>query len=586
MNHLSTEILTIIFTFLQHKQKMNCVFVCRKWASILCSGLELETTVIPFRQSKKFGSLLLKVKSSGNNYGKKCKRLVIQTSFQQYLDYMELAVNFPNLTHLYLHGSEEYEHSESEQLTEAENKQTQPWKNNIRYIKNDGFGQRFLDILDSGVFNSLTKLELSPGFGKFLNCSKLFTRIKNAPHVTDIVLKYINIDIIDLELLHKSLSKLTMLALHHCQIESKLTIPTTIQPTSSLKSLKMLRPPFYSFNLTSTVIQYLTEKYTNLQHFSLSELNRFAKHDLEIVTNQIITLLHGIGQHLTDLNFEVHCKNFAALEFFNTMKLKSFSINLSLSKQMIRLMGSLQGFHSIQTLKLTEVPLVDFSFFRHFTDLKRLELEFKEKKGAKAPIYLEDMLDQHLPKTLESLGLAYVELHVGQERPDFKSDIKELKLTHAELSVDLASFLTQHVNKLDTLYLHYCKVGHVEREGRFMVENHGEPLFELPEHWFKFISLQLTNDFTYSASGMAYKEDYTIPSQLKLTIGQNTQYYNSPVGMIYDWRETFIDDQVSIRHDRTLQPVWKPSCFSKNTEYFVFKCKNAQTICFNGYLLL
>ncbi|KAI8889418.1 hypothetical protein K501DRAFT_315927 [Backusella circina FSU 941] len=573
MINLSTEILTIIFTFLHYEQKARCMFVCKKWANILCSGLDLETIVIPFRESEKFDSLMFKVKTSGSNYGKKCKRLVVQTSYRQYLDYMDLAVNFPNLTQLFLHGSEQYEYFTPKEPTEAENKLTQPWKDNLCYLKNDGFGQRFLDILDSGIFNSLTKLELAPGFGKFLHCSKLFERIKGAPHVTDLVVKYINIDISDLELLHRSLTKLTSLVLNHCQIESKLDISTTVQPASSLKSLKLLRPPFYSFNLSASVIQYLTTKYTHLDHFALTELSRFAKHDIEKVTNQTISLLRGIGQRLTNLNFDVPCRQLSALELFSTMNLKSFSINLSMSKQMFRLLGSLQGFHHIETLKLTEVPLIEFSVFHRFTELKRLELAFKEKKGAKATIYLTNILDHHLPKKLESLGLAYVELHIhkNKENPDFKSDIKELKLKHAEVSIDLASFLTQHAKKLDTLYFHDCKVGHVERKGKVMVKNHGEPRFELLEHRFSYISLQLTNDYTYSSSGMSYKEDYRNPFRLKLTINENTQYYNPSVGVVYDWRETYIDEEVSIRRDRTLQPICKPSRFNKNAEYFEFK---------------
>ncbi|KAI8875134.1 hypothetical protein K501DRAFT_338877 [Backusella circina FSU 941] len=158
MKNLSTEILFIIFKYLHFKQRVQCAQTCRKWAAILQSGLHLETTVVVNPNSNStYNAFMNKMESSSDLYRQQCRRLVMQCLFNQPCDYSKILKYFPNLTYLYLEGDDV---SQADlELNHIFNLQV--WRNKLSTIKIKGYGETFLQMLDSGTFNALTTLDVS-----------------------------------------------------------------------------------------------------------------------------------------------------------------------------------------------------------------------------------------------------------------------------------------------------------------------------------------------------------------------------------------------------------------------------------------
>jgi hypothetical protein len=103
MDNLPNEVLTIIFKHLHLQQKLECMFVCRKFAHTLSAGCLFETINVGrlgYSQSnreKRQDAVIEKAKSDPR-YGKNCKRLLINTKNDDVFNIATLATTFPNLS--------------------------------------------------------------------------------------------------------------------------------------------------------------------------------------------------------------------------------------------------------------------------------------------------------------------------------------------------------------------------------------------------------------------------------------------------------------------------------------------------------
>ncbi|KAI8875133.1 hypothetical protein K501DRAFT_311954 [Backusella circina FSU 941] len=412
-------------------------------------------------------------------------------------------------------------------------------------------------------------------------------------------------------MLHINLPSLNSLILKAKGIKTDMEISDKIQPVSNLKSLKIIQHYTGSI-MTAKFKQYLEAKYRHLEALSIIQpdlvLNDIAKRN----ANMTISLFASIGKNVSKLEFDLPSIPTDDQDFLTSMPLTHFSASLLLSEQLVSSWIVPSKLRGIQSLKLKDIPRLDFSIFRQFTELKVLELNFEEKPGGKYNVELCQVLKHDLPEKLESLGLGYTKVHIiDATRAVGASNIKELKFKRSELSSYLDGYIASHMKSLDTLFLHSCKIGFVtKKKDRFgiprIIKDHGECRFELPSHRLKMASIEISNKhFRSGRKNDAYYELYSIPTHLKLTLGENTECYSSPRGGLDYERcgelygtpngrtriglepfEIYSGEKGETIHDHAIQRVHDPIPSSENTRYFEFKCADVQTIYFNGCLLL
>ncbi|KAI8877690.1 hypothetical protein K501DRAFT_278202 [Backusella circina FSU 941] len=587
MKRLSVEVISIIFKYLHLKQKLECMLVCKRWANILRSGLDIETVIIVNRKNV-FISLMEKIKVL-DDYGRHCRRLMINEPIPHIFDYEALARHFPNLTYLVLNGDDQTEssHLQQKSLIKAEQRQQQqqkPWRIHLKVAKILKYNWRFLYFLDAGVFHSLETLVLSPcNEFSYQFMTSIFGKLKNAPNIKTLSIERLHVDVCDLEELHKSLPKLISLTLKKCFLHCERSVPVHVQPIHTLKTLQIL--DFYpSFDVETSIPRYLIFKYSRIEKLVM-KTPMYSEGKFSQLAHNATCFIRAIGRHLTSLELHLAFKTPTVFDILdNKVRLEHLTARIFLSNRLFNKLVSFNGMQNVKTLKLTHVPHIDFGVFKRFSMLTELELEFKEKRGTKFRVELDIILNRDLPKNLESLGLGYIELDINPNNNHHDSNdmpiLKQLKLNRSEVSETLPIYIDQRMKMLRNLLLYDCKMGLPSSSS-----SSSSSCFELPAHRLNLVHILLSTELSYSATGHPYEENYENPVNLKLEIGGScTRYYRPPENRCRNRNGLSLN--VNTSHDHPLHTICEPEPFNENKKYFYFKCKDVQTIYFNRYLIL
>jgi hypothetical protein len=607
MKDISTEILLIIFKYLHYKQKVQCMLTCRKWATILQAGLFLETMVLVGSFDKhNYNALTTYLQTTPEQHGQQCKRLVVQCHLGQVCDYSKALQHFPNLTHLYLDGDDIGE----TYFEEYHLKNLQIWRDRLNTIQVNGCGGTFLQILDSGTFKALTTLDVGSNAMSSYKRIHLINGLKNTPNLIRLSLNYLSIDVEDLENLHNHLPELHALILKTKEIKSHLEISEKTQPANNLKSLKIIQHQRGCI-MTPDIKQYIAVKYSQLVEFTILQPDHAINDISKQIADMTVQLFPTMGNTLKSLELELPCPPTDHHDFLTPLNLTHFSASLMLSHALLSSWILPTTLHAIHSLKLKQVPPLQFSIFKPFSELKVLELDFEEKSGSKYDVEFCQILHHDLPDKLESLGLGFAKVHIDIMCDGAPPNIRQLKLKRSELSKHMDQYISQHLKGLDSLYLDSCKIGFIttkrDRLGiTRIIKDHGKPRFRLADHQLKVVSIKVSNEHVKRGRQKeTHYEIYSLPTSLKLIVGGNTHCYHLPMG------ESGFDDcgkmytnsrgETRIRlepfklysgensdtiHDRAIQRAHDPAPFHVNASYFEFKCAGVQTLYFNGCLLL
>jgi hypothetical protein len=519
-----------------------------------------------------------------DDYGRHCKRLMIDETTPQIFDYEALARHFPHLTYLVLNGDDQTESSQLQKeslINDVQQQQQKPWRVHLKVAKILKYNWRFLYFLSVGVFHSLERLVLSPcNEFSYQFMTSIFGKLKNAPNIKTLSIERLHVDVCDLEELHNSLPKLASLTLKKCFLHCERGVPVNAQPVHTLKTLKIL--DFYpSFDVETPIPQYLIFKYSRIEHLVM-KTPMYSEGKFSQLAHNATCFIRSIGRNLIRLELHLAFKTPTVFDLLEKVGLEHLTARIFLSNRIFDKLVSLNGLQGVKTLKLTHVPHIDFSPFKRFSDLKELELEFQEKRGAKFKIELNTILSRDLPKNLESLGLGYVELLINSENSNGNNAmhvdmpvLKQLKLNRSEVSKDLSLYIDQHMKMLRNLLLYDCKMG---------IESNAPSCFELPAHRFNLVHIFLSTELSYSSTGHPYEEDYENPVNLKLDIGDCTRHYRPPENHCRN--RNGLSLHINTSHDHPLHQTCEPEPFNENKKYFHFKCKDVQTIYFDRYLIL
>jgi hypothetical protein len=219
MNNLPNEVLIPIFKYLHLQQKLECMLICHKFAQILSVGYLFETINIGrkgYNRSileKRRNAVIDRAKNEPR-YGKKCKRLLIDTGIDDNLNIENLAATFPNI--YFFHISQNLI-----DIPPAEHTQVDPfegWKNNLEtlYVNSRSMVSP-KNILNQGVFSRLSIINFKVNNRlptRSVTCD-IFPVLCNAPALTTLRISDCLMSITNLEILHKNAPKLTSLTIEN-----------------------------------------------------------------------------------------------------------------------------------------------------------------------------------------------------------------------------------------------------------------------------------------------------------------------------------------------------------------------------------
>jgi hypothetical protein len=277
MDKLPVEILDNIFTKHHFVNKLECMYVCKHWASVIREGSLLHTVVIS------------KINSTDEEYffclpqeepwrRSQVKKLLFGSSRWVNNRHCFRADLLVNLKFLYLSWENGvYDQYIKHLPREAE----KPFMNNIEHVE-DHAGSKFVyELLDSGICPRLTKLALelidhdeeddiyfnmdgdeenenninenNQRFNK-----DILSLLLNAPTLRKLDFTSFDIQISDFELIHASLLQLESLTINEGVLLGD-NLPDGVIPTGSLTKLSLASISINSLSL-SNMIHYMIKK--------------------------------------------------------------------------------------------------------------------------------------------------------------------------------------------------------------------------------------------------------------------------------------------------------------------------------------
>jgi hypothetical protein len=403
----------------------------------------------------------------------------------------------------------------------------------------------------------------------------LFTRtcksLKNAPNLTKLEVGLADIEIADLEELHKNLPKLYSFTIFSSTLsDSRENKAEIVRPTDNLKIFKANRLQYTgSFRIDN--IDYFAKKYDSLQHMPFFIQGRIGADSCQKkIEEAFINFISNNNQTLKNLELDLPFSTTRILENIDMTKLEHIQTDVILSRRILAKNLSLVNHDNLKTLKLKNVPPIALECFKELTALVFLELAFKEKRGKKAPFAISQVATA-LPK-LKTLSLLFPEIKIESNKNLLPSSLKHLYLANSETPDNFSDYLTRQVKCLRTLVLDDCKL---------------EANFELPEHRLSLVSLHVSSTWPYHSANHVsnHRDSLGGAINLKLTIGNTTKYYNHRHGLHYEYQPVFKSEYFS-KHDSTLRKSAKPGPFDSSKAYFNFMCADIQVFYFKGHVVM
>ncbi|KAI8886509.1 hypothetical protein K501DRAFT_309464 [Backusella circina FSU 941] len=583
MDKLSTELLSLVFSYLHREQKLQCKLVCRTFANALRNGQDLETIVMSYWPSsdhygKSFTNLVQQVRDDPT-IGKKCKRLVLDGQLNISFDKAALGELFPNLNSLFLGTGGLITLMNQTKYFPRNTKMgpdpLQHWRENLETLFIESEIMFYFDILDDGVFRNLTTLVLgAENEHQTMGFSGIFESFHNTPALKNLVIAWSHVLLNELEKLHENTPKLESLVLLAAGFSARDKNRPVNQPATLLKKL-VIKSQSVRFGIPREVAEYVVQKYPNMEDFSLLlnqttfQINIIARDNMESSLRHILTEL---GPNLKKVKLRLPYAVSDTIDILSetTGQLQELRANASCGKKILYKILTYAKDFNIQTLYLTQLPSFHFSVLKSINGLKSLGLVYKEKMRTKETVKLNSLL-REVASSIESLeiGNAIVNIKSGKCYP---SNIRTLILKTSTVPTELQGFLTQYFHQLKSLTLSQCQV---------------HPVFELPQHHLSYVEINILRDkephcIRTDTELEKYKHKVT---HLQVTLGETTCHYRFPTELKTE-NHPLQTHQYFDRHDHGIRFVCIPTEFEDDLSYFQFKCASAQTIFYNGHLVL
>jgi hypothetical protein len=494
MDKFPVEILNHIFNHLHQTEKVECMLVCRHWASsIRISCLFNTVTIISKKYDSdaaiaRFNSL---TKSLGQNQllCNQVQHLLVRDCFDFDFDGSSLGSQFPHLRFLFLCNT----YIGQDGFTVTQLKQFKSWQDHLQQIIEHETALLTFSLLDAGVFNCLKTICLTPDRASIPAPieEQHFKNLKNAPLLTTLKLDGVSFPLEYLELIHENAPSLKHLTLVLIFIEEEVNLPEVITPTSCMKTL-CIHDCVLSLDIQQRWISYIIQKYTDLTEFTFEcHIEPMEEDPGQDYSYHLVTpLMRSLGQQLKRFHIESVCFSPEIFDAIDSSgyELQDIKLDHTAAPLFLKKLFRSNQIQYMQSLTLTY--LTDFESFdllENLTVLKSLSLDFGSKYGMlvdhinRKPLHFNKLLKQ-CPRTLEELTVSNTPIdikHTREIQSNQMNELKSLNFTGAKIEDGVTQFIAGNCSQLSSIFLIKCATPVLE----FTLPNHNLKYFEIVGHF-------------------------------------------------------------------------------------------------------
>ncbi|KAI8886713.1 hypothetical protein K501DRAFT_269491 [Backusella circina FSU 941] len=515
MDNFPAEVLNRIFFHLHLVQKTQCMLVCKQWAHAIRSFNLLHSISISTSTkrssvgSRRICSMLSRIKKQPD-LGSQTHHLLLDECIDKGFDSSVLPKLFPRLHVLCLRFRRINQHGLDELLLiKPQLGRYRPWHNTLECIVEDQRCYLVPIMLKSGIFNKLTSISVS-GTYDYINFSHrdIIKKLKNAPALKTLKLERFPFQLFDFEALHVAAPLLTSLTLIGIFIDT-LTIRGEIKPVTHLEKL-VIDLEGLQQDPQIGLVEYISEKYTNLIHFSIDfvaeKLDPWEEPEFDddvFYETLIRPLVFKLGTQLKTFHLVT---SQTTLNLFDDLDKKGYQLqdlrfNSRASCVSSELFFGSNQIHTLTTLSLEWMQFQQISMLSALKSLKTLKLSVEDHLDINhdTPKYKGVAFNQILnncPDRLENLYL--YKAHMTMNRPSKElSFIKKLKLVECRLDDKAMAFIPTHCKQLSAFILHHCTFPEVTLDFTLHDLTHFE-MIETHKFWFRLTTKYKTLLFTLS----------------------------------------------------------------------------------------
>ncbi|KAI8877200.1 hypothetical protein K501DRAFT_307075 [Backusella circina FSU 941] len=450
MDKLSIEVLNSIFIQLHLINKLECMLVCRKWASIIRDTTLLDTIHLNNEQdSDRFFKMLLQDPSRGNQV----KRLALNLWFDTGIDNSDLLELLPKLQFLQISIDDQSNQKNYYNTTRFDLKRLESSRTYIEHILDYRYSQFAFLFLSSGPCPRLTVLEVNLDH-KLMD--SFIDHLKNAPALRKLKIVSREINIANIEQLHANTPQLNSLSIEYSALIYS-ALPSSIKPAESLTSLLLHTMPV-DIETHIVWLHFIRLKYTHLQHLGFKEhrTDDFPNEEIwnRMINNGLMPLLISLGTRLKSLALStiyLEPDLFKKIDKCNS-EIQQFAADCIRPRNVISHIIQSNQCKFIQKLKLERTPFFSMEILKEMICLKLLEIDFDPI--SKPTINLHRLFE-FCPNTLETLFIQHAHLNCdatfNQTFP-----LKKFRFCGAILSKRVERFLSFCLPNLRSLYLISC----------------------------------------------------------------------------------------------------------------------------------
>jgi hypothetical protein len=466
MDKFPVEVLNDIFLPLCLEQKVECMLVCRKWATLLREHFLLETVTIHWNSG--FSGFFKLIKDEPWR-GAQVKCLILKAFGSSLHDAKMNFDLFPNLRVLYLNSCKE-EYFMPYDFYNLPRNAMAPLMSQLQVVVDCNNARFAHQLLSLGTCSNLTSLEVgmnhTQGRGEHI-----VSVLGNAPALLSLKIKGCDLRLEDIERIHASLPLLESLLLEGGSIRIA-TMPSDITPAKCMKTLgttgvNMLSSEPYDW------LQYIVKKYTTLLSFrSWRDVYLFQEAFYEDLNErEWMVFLKGLGQQLQSLEVDTGPINSNLLEILDgfNYQLEKLAI-YTYDNQLFSNMEHRNQCKYLKELKLYDIDAFQFKILKQLKAIKLLNIRFYEQPR----IDLSSLLDM-CPNGLETLQIESANLECPTHYRNHFFWIRKLTIKDCTLADNIDRFLSYTCLKLRDLSL--LSYEPVERD--FILPNLALNRFEL-----------------------------------------------------------------------------------------------------------
>jgi hypothetical protein len=503
MDSLPQEILNAIFIQLPIVQKQVCLFVCKKWASVIHSSSLFHTINIRYKKDT-FEKFITLIKDQPL-LGLQVSKLDVTGSIPQDYDERQLLCLFPNLKVLEADGDFKGDVS-SEEVILAEKG---PILEQVVHVA--GFHLTKLIL----SFPSSCLVSLTLNFNYVDNTAEMnhgiFPLLKNAPLLNNLCILYYEINSHLLQVIHTNALALTSFTLYDC-IPLTLDESISVVPITTLKSLVVDMGSFDDQQALQW-LHYFNTTYPNLENFEIERLDILLEDRLDYRSGmfQRLTVLHLALEDEDEM--DVYTPLFELLDK-DTCQIKKLKLNGADTNSLHALTKSNQSKYINHLELLGATQTTGFEWLQGLTSLASVSLDYYTVRDQLPTSVSEKTVDlnellQACPPTVDSVSVLKIKIkHNPNPNQQFPL-IKCLRLLFSPVPLtDIDQFIAMCLPALDALWIS-LRMNTPDGIPNLSFPNHHFSTLHLfirypTPRYFKLVTSEKTRCFATSISGNDY----------------------------------------------------------------------------------